>query len=503
MIRTLNSSISSFDHPLTVLAAPRLVSARISSRNKWIGLVTLIAFYLALYFYYYPLTNGVEDETGFINQAIVWSKGAISAEGARLPHVGDFIESKGRHVAWRNPGRSLLILPLLYFGWKSVYISGALIHALLALTAGAILYRLGRPPRWAALVLFHPTLALYSRTIMGDAPAALALLLALYAAIFSSRPGWWAGAWIGVAALMRYQAGICLPGFALALAYAHPSPRRRTEALHCLIAAGMAGALIATYNVYLYGSPAGWTYQDFFGASFLADNLKFYVPALCLLWPLMLFAPLADRSSVRFYACGICGPVFLLCCFYYFHDGGTSWLRTLVLGQRLISIVLPVWILSYALVLDRWVAQPPRLRASALLKGAVAAGCAALAVAVACAFYLHDRHLQKLARGREEVFAMIPPDSLVLANTRLVQISGIADPNFPAYRWRLYHFKGVPWDHAAELNVEHRRWFIALLPRYPGDELPDVLAAYIRRYHMRKPPTSGSDLILYAAEGAR
>src|SRR5437773_2609786 len=96
--------------------------------------------YLVLFCHYYPCTHSIEDEVGFINQAIVWSRGAISAEGAGFDHLDDFIESGGRHVGWRNPGRSLLILPFLTLGGLSaIFLSGAVIHLLVTLTTALTL----------------------------------------------------------------------------------------------------------------------------------------------------------------------------------------------------------------------------------------------------------------------------------------------------------------------------------------------------------------------------
>ena len=59
----------------------------------------------------------------------------------------------------------------------------------------ALLARLGKSPLWAALLLLHPTLAIYSRTVMGDGASGAGLLLAgLFltapAPQARSEPGW-------------------------------------------------------------------------------------------------------------------------------------------------------------------------------------------------------------------------------------------------------------------------------------------------------------------------
>jgi hypothetical protein len=74
--------------------------------REWAALAALMLAYAALFVAYYPPLPGIEDEIGFVNQALVWSRGAISAEGAGLSDLADFVPVAGRHVAARHPGRS-------------------------------------------------------------------------------------------------------------------------------------------------------------------------------------------------------------------------------------------------------------------------------------------------------------------------------------------------------------------------------------------------------------
>ena len=78
-----------------------------SRSRDWAALVALMLGYIALFLTYYPPLAGIEDEVGFINQTLVWSRGAVSAEGAGYTDLADFGLIKGRHVAMRHPGRSL------------------------------------------------------------------------------------------------------------------------------------------------------------------------------------------------------------------------------------------------------------------------------------------------------------------------------------------------------------------------------------------------------------
>src|SRR5512142_1897442 len=99
--------------------------------REWAALLALMMGYAALFLAYYPPLSGVEDEVGFVNQALVWSRGAVTAEGAGWPGLMEFepVRPGGRQVGTRHPGRSLVALPfLLLGGTRAVFASGLVLH---------------------------------------------------------------------------------------------------------------------------------------------------------------------------------------------------------------------------------------------------------------------------------------------------------------------------------------------------------------------------------------
>ena len=48
-----------------------------SRRGEWWALASLLAGYALIFLAFYPPIAGVEDEIGFLNQARVWSLGAV------------------------------------------------------------------------------------------------------------------------------------------------------------------------------------------------------------------------------------------------------------------------------------------------------------------------------------------------------------------------------------------------------------------------------------------
>jgi hypothetical protein len=198
-----------------------------SHRRDWVMLSVLMAAYAALFAAFYPPSFGIEDEVGYINQALIWTSGALTAEGAGFADLDGFAYLNGRHVPVRQPGRSLASLPFLALGGVgAVFVSGLLLHLATAAMAGVILSRLGCSPLKAVLVLFDPTLAIYSRTVMADGGVGLGLLLAALAVARTDRrySGVLAGAAVGLAVLLRYHAGLALPF--VAAAFLHPPSAR-------------------------------------------------------------------------------------------------------------------------------------------------------------------------------------------------------------------------------------------------------------------------------------
>jgi len=474
------------------------------------ALAALMLAYAALFVAYYPPLAGIEDEVGYVNQALVWSRGALSAEGAGLPGLADFAQFGDRHYALRHPGRSLLALPFLALGGvRAVFLSGLVLHLATVALGAAVLRRLGRSPLWAALILFHPTLAVYSRTMMGDEAAGAGVLLA---ALLATVPGVaaavGAGLAVGLAAVMRYHAALALP--AVALVYLAP-PRRPgafRDAVACVLGAGAVGGLLVVYNLTLYGNPFDPynAKNGAFSSQYFLPHLGFYAAALTAIWPLMLFAPLLDRSPLRWAARGTCGLFLLFVSFYYFHDRGPNLAATLVVGQRLLSVALPLWIVSYAVVLDDLVAGPLRRRLGRRAWAAlIAAGCTGLLAATGLLFERHQEHLNRLLAARAAVRAAVPDGATVVGHGGIIKLFGIP-MGPPSYRWRPLMFNtavlATPGD--PYLDAERRPWYLAVLNEAPGVPLPDAALALIDGYRMEPVATPDPRLDLYVARpGAR
>lgn len=478
--------------------------AVVPMKTHWVLLFCLVLGYSCLFAFYYPTTHGIEDEAGFMNQALIWSKGSTSTEGAGLGELYDTILVNGHHVSWRNPGRSLLILPFfLIGGMQAAFASGAMIHIAICLVGALILVRLGASPLYASLLLCHPTLAIYSRTIMGDAPAALCVLLVFYAIVGTRRPGLWAGLALALGTVMRMHSVVALPFVAAALFLSLPRESKWREAIACSVT-GMTGVLAMTaYNLVMLDSFVA-PFSPSFNATFAPSNLTFYVAALTCVWPVMILAPLVVRSSVRWYVVALCIPLLTLLCFYYWFDKGPTVAETVVLGQRLLQPVIPVWIVAYAVATnDSVVSRLRGLVSDRFIVAGLAVAGVLLLCGVAVAFRAHQAHLQRLVDVRTELSGIVPDGSLVIGNGTLRKVFGVPYEGVPAYDWEYMEYFGDVLDHSTRIADEPREWFVAFLLKSDSPELAIIASGYADRYGMIRIPTKSPGLVVYRASPLR
>ena len=112
----------------------------------------------------------------------------------------------------------------------------------------------------------------------------------------------------------------------------------------------------------------------------------------------------------------------------------------------------------------------------------------------------HQQHLENLKSAHDEVARLVPTNSVVVANSTLVKLFGVPGPDVPAYRWMSYSYATEPVDNSAKLRTVAGTWYLAILPKEQGSEIPDLLQNYVTRYGMKRVPTHHPTLILYAAD---
>jgi hypothetical protein len=396
-----------------------------------------LASYILIFLAFYPPICGIEDEQGFVNQAIFWSRGAISAEGAGLSiHLGDLLPINGRHLPIRHPGRSLLALPFYIIGgYQALFLSGILIHTLIVLLASATLRRMHLPQNLALLVLFHPTLLIYSRTITADAAAGLGLLLSVYALANPERPSLrdiaLAGLGVGLAATMRHHAAAAAPALALAIYWRTGKLQDIGRfALACFISALPLFCFnLAAYGTLLDPFSAG---RGIFSLKYLAEQIPFYAESLSLFWPLMFIAPLFCLYPEKSAIAAICLTFLAMLGCYYFHDSSPSRIQTDIIGLRLMQVALPAWIIGYAALLNRIgnkLLKYPNQFNKTLNIIAILSGIT-LTLAI---FSRHQSRLIDYAQRRETLLKATSSGGFLLTEGLVNKLVGIYRPDQPEY----------------------------------------------------------------------
>ena len=414
-------------------------------------LMISLGLYTALFFWYYPPICGIEDEQGFVNQTIFWSHGAISAEGAGLSkNLGDLMEVAGRHVPMRHPGRSLITLPFyLAGGYPAIFISGYLIHIAMVLLASKILGRLNWSANGAILLLFHPTLLIYSRTIMADASAGTCLLISVYVLAKPSRLNVYdcilAGLGVSLAATMRHHASAALPAVVFAVYLRQKSIR---DALAVLVASAIGAVPLILLNLYVYhtiGDPYS-TKRGVFDIDFLKFQIPFYVMALSVFWPLMFFSIVLVRGQIQAVMIGICSTFLAMLGCYYFHDTGTNPIQTMILGLRLMQVALPTWIIGYVVVISQRINPygriPVRYLNRSNLIGFQSLSLTLLSIMTILIFRAHQNQLLDYDLRRQAMLRAIPVNSLVLVEGMMPKLAGIYREDQPDYEFHLVTFDG-------------------------------------------------------------
>jgi len=371
-----------------------------------------------------------------------------------------------------------------------------LIHLLTTLIAAWLLQRIGQSPLWALLILFHPTLMLYSRTVMGDELGALFLLLAVGAATFKRNSGLWAGVFIGLAAFARLHAAFTVPFVAAAFWFGG----KKKQALWTVFGAAVVGSMIIAYNYVTVGSPILYLHAEF-GLEYLTERLTFYIPALLILFPLQLIAPAFDDTEVRWYSRAVLLPIFCLLLFYFWNDAGSGLLENMVLGQRLLILILPIWLISYARSIER-LAERLRLdtffhRNKTILVGA---GCVVLLTSQIVIFQKHQTHLFNFCHAVDEIAQLVPADSLVITNRGMGKFLGTPAMGPPPVDLVIYHFSDADFDEGKIASVGGHPWFLIFLRKTANQPMPSAFDRLILKHNMKELKTTSPDLSVYRAD---
>ena len=451
-------------------------------KKDWAILSFFALLFSIIYNIYYPPISGIEDEIGFINQAILWTHHKLTLDSPFLDgkFLGDLGEHDGHFLFIRNPLRSFTLMPFIWTNQLGgIFYSSLFIHLTLTLVFAIILHHFLISPTYAIFILFHPTLALYSRTIMADTLAATLILLSFLFTIKSKKYGpILSGLSIGIATFARYHAAFALLFFALFYFYFNERRFDFKKTFLCTLSGVIPICLVFLYNFYLFKSPFGLTSNvGEFNLSFFNDNWFFYLVALTIIWPGMLITPFFkfNKYTPLIFSIALFYLLFLL--FYYYHDSSNNFLQTLVIGQRLLQIALPFWCLSFVFFISKycqkWKYQVRLMFTLAIL----------LFISNFFLFKIHQRHLNELIEYKTVLRNVIPANSPVLSTKTLIKLFGIPGNDTPNYTWAYFTFIDKNSDHLYQ-DIIRQDFYLAILLKDSDEFKIKSMNNFVQRYQL-------------------
>ena len=462
----------------------------LESHSKKINIILGISFTI-LYFLFFPKTLGIEDEVGFFNLAFIWSEGFLKISESFFinENLQDFVKVNNWYAPIRNPGRSLAVLPFFLFGiGKLSFIGSLAIHLLLFLLGQKVLKILGLKTYWAFLFLLHPTLSLYSRTVMGDSFAGLFLLLSYY--YYLKDRSFLSGFSLGFACIIRAHSALLLPSLFFMWAYRHRN--HMSHLIKFLIPIALCGFSLIGYNYHIYENPlVSPGKMGTFSLGFFPTNFPFYLISLNVIFPFMLVLPLFEKEKRReFLALVIPFLIFFSC--YYFFDKRVRFFETLVIGPRLFQVALPLLIAFYIHAFSKIFKNINVKIFSAMAILAMVFGL----IGNIAIFWKHQNYLNQFVSVQKEIENKVPKGSTIVGNSTFRKLFAV--PVFNPNKYSMSPFNFMNELIKGDVRLEGKReWYLGLLKKNFTDDFEVLTNEYRKHHKLEKIPTKNSKLELY------
>ncbi|MEO0106629.1 MAG: hypothetical protein ABIL46_04795 [candidate division WOR-3 bacterium] len=311
----------------------------------------LIGFviFTAIFFCFYPGNTSIVDETAYLSMAYAFQYKKLYYDQVGIYSAPASMRVNNHLVSRYPPGNSILLLPFIKPDWKIAFLRGYLLmlSGFILLTVLLSHYRI--PLYYSLLFLFHPSFALYSRTIMSDLPATIFCLAGLLP--FIKKKYFIAGIIFGISLTIRYPL-LLIP---FSLFFILFVKKEFFNSIEFLIG-GIIGLIpLLIYHISVFNTITGPTSANLIG--FSVENLpsmfvKFFL-AINILYPLMFLVSFKTTLKEKWY---FIFPSLIFLIFFslqYYIDTGKNFFETLVRSQRYLLPIIPFLIIPYAEVLGR------------------------------------------------------------------------------------------------------------------------------------------------------
>jgi len=309
--------------------------------------ILFIILQVGVTFLFYPDFYGIYDEDLYLTATHAIQNGSFFYEkaGVDAPLLGTVEGTKG-NVSIYLPGNSVLLLPFTVIHWKLGFLKNILLYIGSFLLFISVLRKLKIDPVYSLVFFLHPTIVLFSRTLMSDIPSMFFLLLGIF--LLLDKKNLAAGFSLGFLLLLRYPNVVLVIGIFGAFLYS----KEYKKALRLLPGIAFFSFALFGYIIYVYGSILGPFAVDgarSFGFSYFIYNFPYYLLSLNVLFPGMLmiaiFSGFKNKKSSLFIIPSLLIIIFYS--FYYYIDGGSNIIEKLVKGQRFMIPVIPLLLIPY------------------------------------------------------------------------------------------------------------------------------------------------------------
>ena len=298
-----------------------------------------LAFYWLCHGAFYPPFYGIEDERVYL------AKAHRIAQGELAPAVSEEDLWLERHP----PGYPFLLAGFLSIHDEAVYLLNPALLTLTTVLLAAILRRHAVPEYFALLLTFHPTVFVFSRTIMSDIAAAFFFLAGIWLLLYRRRALFTGGLALGCAISTRVA---LVPWSGLLLLYAlwHRTDTRERMRLAFGFVLGVIpflGYLLQSHGL------ASYVEQDVRSivVSSVVTHAAVHLISLNLIYPLMFVVAMRARYTHDVILKTI--AVLAVVVFSLRSPGGDADVVSVVLYQRLFLFVVGPILIGYAIILSR------------------------------------------------------------------------------------------------------------------------------------------------------
>jgi hypothetical protein len=297
---------------------------------------------------WYPPAISIEDESAYLTQAQIFGNGDVFGE-ASTRTVGMAATEHG-WVSKYPPGQSLMLAPLQLLHWRAGFLVSLALTVVASLLCAATLKRNGLAPAWSVLLLLHPAVVLYSRTMMSEALALFVVAVALWASDPDEPRAFTAGLSLGAMAAVRTALLPTALVFASLMLVRRSLRSDRKRLGRFLLGGSIAGLVLTTYNQVVFGDPFSLRLDSTGSMAWSTAHERglFYLLALNVLWPGMLVGVFAARHRRTWDVQLLTGSAFIFFSGYFFVDRRYGIPVDLVVGFRFFVPLLPIMVLGYA-----------------------------------------------------------------------------------------------------------------------------------------------------------